>query len=112
MSRAPALAAAERRQEIIDATMPLLKEYGTDVTTSQIARAAGVAEGTIFRVFEDKRELLTAALHTAMLADAEVNRIGQISCQQPLEQRLVSALAAVSDYQDRLWALLRRVRES
>lgn len=82
------------------------------MTTSQIAQAAAIAEGTIFRVFEDKRELLLAVLRKAMAADAEVERIGRISCDLPLEERLLAALAAVSDYQDRLWSLMRVLQES
>ncbi|MFI5267984.1 MAG: TetR/AcrR family transcriptional regulator [Chloroflexota bacterium] len=110
--RAPAMNPAERRQEIISATLPLLREYGANVTTSQIAHAAGIAEGTIFRVFEDKRELLQAALCAAMSADAEVATIGDISADRPLVERLVQALAAISDYQERLWSLMRALQES
>ena len=43
---------------IVDAVVPLLLEHGGDVTTRQIAEAAGIAEGTIFRVFPDKAALL------------------------------------------------------
>ncbi|HEY8695686.1 MAG TPA: TetR/AcrR family transcriptional regulator [Chloroflexota bacterium] len=110
--RAPAMNPAERRQGIISATLPLLREYGANVTTSQIAHAAGVAEGTIFRVFEDKRELLQAALCAAMSADAEVAKIGGVSATLPLMERLVQALAAISDYQERLWSLMRALQDS
>ena len=58
--------AAERRAAIIDAVLPLLIECGSGVTTRQIARAAGVSEGTIFNVFADKHELLAAALQVAI----------------------------------------------
>ena len=39
---------------IVDAALPLLLEHGEMVTTRQIADAAGIAEGTIFRAFADK----------------------------------------------------------
>ncbi len=97
----------ERRDEIVAAALPLLATHGANVTTSQIAQAAGIAEGTIFRAFKDKRELLVAALSVAMSADAEVARIGEIPSSMDLSQRLVAALGAVSDYQDRMWSLLR-----
>jgi AcrR family transcriptional regulator len=111
MSRAPAMSPEERRGEIISATLPLLREHGANVTTSQIAHAAGIAEGTIFRVFEDKRELLLAALRAAMRADAEVARISEIPAEAPLVKRLVDALAVISDYQDRLRWLMRALQE-
>ncbi len=59
--RATPMAPDERRRAIVDAVVPLLLANGDDVTTRQIAEAAGIAEGTIFRVFPDKPALLMAA---------------------------------------------------
>jgi len=56
------MAADDRRKALIDATLPLLLEHGRTVTTKQIAEAAGVAEGTIFRAFESKDDLILAAV--------------------------------------------------
>jgi AcrR family transcriptional regulator len=59
------MSADDRRQAIIDAVVPLLVQHGEAVSTRQIAEAAGIAEGTIFRVFPDKNALLmAAAAHT------------------------------------------------
>src|SRR5690606_7898091 len=58
--RATPLPPEDRRQAIIEAVVPLLIEHGPTATTRQIAEAAGVAEGTLFRVFPDKRALLFA----------------------------------------------------
>ncbi|HET6651880.1 MAG TPA: helix-turn-helix domain-containing protein [Nocardioides sp.] len=61
----------DRRRAIIDAVRPLLIEHGDRLTTRLIAEAAGVAEGTIFRVFADKDELMHAvAVETLNPADA------------------------------------------
>ncbi|HET6625830.1 MAG TPA: TetR/AcrR family transcriptional regulator [Nocardioidaceae bacterium] len=64
--RAAPMAPDERRQAIVEAVIPLLVSHGAGVTTRQIAEAAGVAEGTIFRVFADKSALLHAAAHATM----------------------------------------------
>lgn len=50
----------DRRQTILDAVIPLLIETGEVPSTRQIAKAAGIAEGTIFRVFADKPTLMRA----------------------------------------------------
>lgn len=56
----------QRRAAVLDATVPLLVEHGAGVTTRQIADAAGVAEGTLFRVFDDKKALIVAAIARAL----------------------------------------------
>jgi AcrR family transcriptional regulator len=60
------MAPDERRRAIVDVVVPLLLEHGSEVTTRQIAEAAGIAEGTIFRVFPDKPALLAAAAEQTM----------------------------------------------
>lgn len=52
----------DRRESILDAVVPLLLSQGADVTTKDIADAAGIAEGTIFRAFVDKDELIQQAV--------------------------------------------------
>src|SRR4051794_36826348 len=59
-SRAVRMSPDERRAAIVAAVLPLLEREGVEVPTRRIAEAAGIAEGTIFRVFPDKRSLLLA----------------------------------------------------
>jgi AcrR family transcriptional regulator len=64
--RAKPLAPDDRREAIVDAVLPLVVAQGGHVTTRQIADAAGIAEGTIFRVFPDKRALFLAVAERAV----------------------------------------------
>ena len=58
----------ERRQDILEAALKIFTEKGYNgSTTAEIARAAGVAEGTIFRHFPTKKELLIAVLKPKIL---------------------------------------------
>jgi AcrR family transcriptional regulator len=76
--------------------IPLLVERGSEVTTKEIARAAGIAEGTIFRVFADKRSLFLAAAEEAM------NPVGG-------EQAFDAALADVTDLRKGVIVVTNRV---
>jgi AcrR family transcriptional regulator len=90
--RASALPAAQRRAEIIAATLPLLLAHGPAVTTRQIAEAAGVAEGTIFRVFPTKEILIDAVVESALDMTSIDSSLGTIDPALPLEGRLIAAV--------------------
>jgi AcrR family transcriptional regulator len=65
-TRATALPPDERRSMIVAATLPLLLEHGDRVTSRHIAEAAGIAEGTVFRAFADKDEIIAAVIEAAL----------------------------------------------
>jgi AcrR family transcriptional regulator len=105
-TRASALPPGERRAAIIEAIGPLLVKHGEMVTTRQIAEAAGVAEGTIFRVFADKDELLLAALESALdMADLE-RSLRAIDSDLPFEPRLVAATEIIQRRVEDVWRLV------
>ncbi|MEW9551850.1 TetR/AcrR family transcriptional regulator [Nonomuraea sp. NPDC050783] len=90
--RVPALAPEARRAALIAATIPLLREHGTAVSTRQIAEAAGVAEGTIFGVFPDKASLLRAAVMSAFDPVAAIDALAAIDPGLELRARLCEAV--------------------
>jgi AcrR family transcriptional regulator len=89
--RVPALAPEERRAALIAATIPLLHEHGLDVSTRQIAAAAGVAEGTIFGVFENKNMLIVHSVAEALDPQPTIDALAAINRSAPLRDRLAVA---------------------
>jgi AcrR family transcriptional regulator len=90
------MAPEERRAALIAATIPLLREHGPDVSTRQIAQAAGVAEGTIFGVFSDKNTLLVTALASALDPRPTLDAIAAIDPRLDLRARLTTAAGLIN----------------
>ena len=106
VGRAAALPPHERRAAIIAAIRPLLVEHGEMVTTRQIAGAAGVAEGTIFSVFADKDELLSAALEAALDMGALEQALAAIDRNKPFETQLIEATVVIQQRVEDVWRLV------
>lgn len=88
--RAPRLSAEERRAAIVAAALPVLIEHGRAATTRQIAEAAGIAEGTIFRVFTTKEELVDATLDAAFDPSDFLAALAAVDRDAALRERLVA----------------------
>ncbi|MFP4636136.1 MAG: helix-turn-helix domain-containing protein [Nitriliruptoraceae bacterium] len=77
------------------AALPLVTERGRAVTTAEIARAAGVAEGTVFWAFSTKEELLDACVHEVTRTDRLRARIEAAARRDTLEDRLLAVAEAL-----------------
>lgn len=89
--RAAPLAPEDRRVAIVDAVVPLLLQRGAAVTTKEIAAAAGVAEGTLFSVFDDKRSLILSAIRRRLDPAPLRDALTAIDTRRPLDDILLEA---------------------
>ncbi|MEV0430543.1 TetR/AcrR family transcriptional regulator [Micromonospora sp. NPDC050495] len=96
----------QRREAVVRAALPLVAEYGAGVTTAQVARAAGIGEATIFRVFADKDELLDAVVAAALDPITVLGELQSISVDQPLADRLVEAADALQAHLGRMGTVM------
>lgn len=97
MSRAAPLSPDHRRRAIIEATLPLLLDRGPDLSTREIALAAGVAEGTIFRAFGTKQDLVHATVQAALAPDGAIAELAALPADQTLAERAESILTVLHD---------------
>jgi AcrR family transcriptional regulator len=107
--RASALPPDERRSMIIEAALPLLLEHGDRVTSRQIAEAAGIAEGTIFRVFADKDEVIVAVIDAALDPEPLEVALDNLSKTGSFEAQLVQAIEIMQRRVIDIWRIVSSV---
>jgi AcrR family transcriptional regulator len=96
----------DRREALVAATIPLLHEHGRHVTTRQIADAARVAEGTIFRVFDSKDDLIAAAVEKALDMDLFLADLEAVGLDEPLRERLTDVCTLLQERFRDIFALM------
>lgn len=104
--RAEPLPPDERRRKIAEAVAPLLIERGAAVTTKELAERAGVAEGTLFSVFPDKRSLIEGAIAVHMDPAPLEADIAGIDRDRDLVSQVAAAMHLISDRTDEVVALV------
>ena len=108
--RARPLPPEERRAALVEATLPLVVQHGTKVTTKQIAEAAGVAEGTIFRVFPDKETLVREAIATVLDPLPTVAALNGIDLDLPIRERMFQAVEILRKRLETAFAVMSALR--
>jgi AcrR family transcriptional regulator len=110
VTRAAPLPLDERRAALIAATEPLLEQFGREISTRQIAEAAGIAEGTIFRAFATKEELIDAVIKDSFDIHRTCDELAQIDRGLSLEERLIAAVVILQERLRRVFALYGSLR--
>ena len=98
----------DTRQALIDAAREVFLQHGfARATTKEIAQAAGVAEGTIYRHFDDKYALF----HEVFLSltagiVAELRRLSERAGHDTVRDNLACLFAMVGSMQEQLSSLM------
>jgi AcrR family transcriptional regulator len=100
------LSVEDRQAMLIDAVTPLLLEHGRAVTTKQIAECAGIAEGTIFRAFGSKDDLISAAVAKQLDPEPFRDRLRSVDPALPLEEKIRTLVALMRGRFARVFTLM------
>ena len=108
-TRAASMPFEERQRSIVDAAIPLLMEQGEQVTTRHVADAAGIAEGTLFRVFPDKDSLLSAVIDRILDPEPLEKALATIDASQPLATVVAQAAELSQRRGADVWQVISRI---
>jgi AcrR family transcriptional regulator len=101
----------DRRAAIVAATLPLVEEHGPNISTRQIAEAAGVAEGTLFRVFPDKLSLIHATILAAVEPSGTIVALKSVADDVDVRARVGKVVDAIAERVTRHQRLFTVARE-
>lgn len=104
--RAAPMSVDDRRQWIAVEAIPLFIEYGTSVTTKQLAEYLGIAEGTIFRAFADKKTLVQAVVEAFFMQSHEKVTSDLRETQLDLRETLRTIIRATREFSHGVFRML------
>ncbi len=87
------LSSPERREQILRAARRVVAEDGLQATTDQVARAAGVSQPYVVRLFGTKRDLFVEVYREA--AAAVVRALGSVPAGPDARDRMAAAYVAL-----------------
>lgn len=102
----------QRRKALIKATIPLIQQFGMGVTTRQVAEAAGVAEGTIFRVFDSLQDLIQASVMSAFSRENLEGLLTECDLGETLEDKTRATLTLLGERIDTIHTLMMAVHHA
>lgn len=82
---------------MVDVAAELFTSHGSGFTSSQLASAAGVSEGTVFRYFPDMSSLMRAARRQAIGLDRLLPELRLAGEHKDLRSRLLAAANALTE---------------
>ena len=92
---------AQRRREIVDATVRVMAARGWNETSiDEITKEAGISRGLVSYHFKDKNELLSGVLERAREIFTETVREAIASASEPAEQMAFATRAAILQARD------------
>ncbi|GGI13480.1 hypothetical protein GCM10007377_06170 [Galliscardovia ingluviei] len=114
--RAPSMSVDERREAILRAVGPHVVNAQMKLSTRELAQYAGVAEGTLFRVFKDKQDLLQQAFHSELERmiedDAWEKRLAKVQSSTDVQDRVEACLTVLLELFDDWSAIIITMRQT
>ena len=96
----------DRRRLLVDTTIELVRARHELPSTREIATAAGIAEGTLFRVFDTKDALVEADIGAVVCPGPLSQGLATIEASQPLRERTLAVARLLMARFGEIFALL------